>query len=393
MNTLRNILNIGNSRQHLVAISALFAGCFMVLLTCQLYADLDQILSPSQQAESQYDYLVINKKITNSMMGQNELSFFTDEELAQLAHAPTIEGISKIVPNQFPISASTGGELAFYTQLFFESIPEDYLDVKPSSWTWHEGEQLIPIILSSDFLNLYNFGFALSQNLPQLSEESIQALSFTLTIGEGAQAETYQAEVAGFSHRYSSVLIPASFMQYANSKFGHSNNPPSSRVVVKTKEPSNPKWVQFLRDHQYATQEEKLKLSKVKSILHGVFLGLSIIGLFILFLSIMLLKLFLELRIERSSEQLKLLAILGHKPSVLHKFYTQKTSQLLLVVVIICLLFVSVIQWFLHSKLALLHYTISPFIHWLIVCLGLLLPLLVHLVLRQRVVRLIQKYY
>ena len=393
MNMLNNILNLNSGQRHWIGLIALFIGFFIVLLSTQLYINLGHILSPAQQEESQYDYLVINKKITNSMMGNNAASYFTTDELSEIAKAPTVEDMTSIVPNQFPIAASTGGELQFYTQLFFESIPKAYLDIKPSSWTWQEGQQQLPVILSADFLNLYNFGFALSQNLPQLSEETIQALSFELTIGEGANAETYQAEVAGFSHRYSSVLVPESFMHYANSKFGNNTHPSSTRVVIKTKEPSNTKLVNFLREHDYSTQEEKLKMSKVKSILNWIFAAIGIIGLFILILSFMMLRLFLELNITRSGERLKLLSILGFKPRELHRVFTVKTTRLLMVIMALCLFIISAIQFALKYKLEPLHYTLSPILHWSVWMVAILLPVGVYYMLHKRVIQLIKQYY
>lgn len=393
MNMLNKILNLTSKQQHWLGLIALFIGFFIVLLSAQLYINLGHILSPAQQEDSQYDYLVINKKITNSMMGNNAASYFTTEELSELKQAPTVEDMTLIVPNQFPIAASTGGELQFYTQLFFESIPQPYLDIKPTTWTWQKGQQKVPIILSADFLNLYNFGFALSQNLPQLSEETIQALSFELTIGEGSTAETYTAEVAGFSHRYSSVLVPESFMHYANLKFGHHTQPSSTRVVIKTKEPSNPKLVEFLREHEYSTQEEKLKMSKVKSILNWIFAGVGIIGLFILILSYMMLRLFLELNITRSGERLKLLSILGFKPRELHRTFTVKTTRLLLAIMALCVFIISVIQFVLKQKLEAVHYTLSPLPHWSVWIAATLLPIGVYYMLHHRVKQLIKQYY
>ena len=44
------------------------------------------------------------------------------------------------------------------------------VDVNLDKWEFDEYERVVPIIIPRNYLNLYNFGFAQSRSLPQLSE-------------------------------------------------------------------------------------------------------------------------------------------------------------------------------------------------------------------------------
>lgn len=385
MSSLQAILSQQKKSKPWLSFVALFIGFLLLFLSVQLYVDVSAVLEGKQTKKESSEYLVVNKKITNKMMGDNEASYFSEKEMTGLKKTKSVDDLKTITSNQFPISASTSGELGFYTQLFFESVPTDYLDIEPKNWQWHEGDQTLPIVLSADFLNLYNFGFALSQGLPQMSEETIQALSFEITIGQGAHTETYRAEVAGFTQRFSSVLVPEEFMQYANRNFGNGNAQKHSRLILKTNEPDNPSLVKYLNDHNYSTQNDKLKMSKIKSLMNVVFGACGFFGLFVLMLSVMLLFMYLKLTITQSAHQLKLLFTLGFKPSVLNQFFTKRIIVSFGVLLFISILFIAGIQWFLSSILKQYQVEISPIIAWQVIVFAIALFVLIFVVLKKNV--------
>jgi hypothetical protein len=393
MDSLKSIIRTTKSTKQWLTYSALFLGFFLVLLSIQLFLDSVQLLHGKQQQKDGFDYLVVNKIITNSMMGNNANSYFTNQELEEAKQAPGIDAIATITSNQFPIAASTSGDLGFYTQLFFESVPDEYLDITLEKWSWTPGNTTVPVILSADFLNLYNFGFALSQGLPQLSEETIKALSFDLTIGEGGHQETYRAEVAGFTQRYSSVLVPNSFMTYANVNYGNLKPTQTSRIILKTKEADNPKLVEFLQQHNYATQQEKIKLSKLKTIVNWVFGGLGLFGLFILTLAIITLRMYIELQISKSADKLRLLALLGYKPKSIQSHFTAFLLKMIGILLLLSLFITSLVQVTLSLFLQKINFDITLHIHLIVVSVALLLYLFTFVGLKRYVSKIIQPFY
>ena len=389
MKMLNEIIAVQQRKSNILTYVALFIGIALLLISAQLYIDTYHIMNNKQIKNDKYDYLVMNKNITNAMMGNNASAYFTAAEIEALRNQPVVKKIGLIESNHFPIEASNFGELAFSTQLFFESIPAEYLDVNTDQFNWQLGSQTIPVILSQDFLNLYNFGFALSQGLPQMSEETVKALSFNIEIG---QTENYTAEVVGFSQRYSSVIVPQSFMQYANAKFGMVTTKDYSRLVIQTEEADNPQLVKYIRDHNYSTQNEKIKWSKIKTVVGIVFASSSFIGIFILALCILLLIMYLNLMITKAAAKLQLLSLLGYKTSILQQQFTSHLFKSFLFIVILAFLVTAVFNVALAHLLAKYQLVVSPWPSWQIILLTALLPLSIYYLFRVKAKKIIQQY-
>jgi hypothetical protein len=361
----------------------------LLFISLQLYLDTYAVLNNRQIKNDKFEYLVLNKNITNEMMGNNAQAYFSPAEIDALKKQPAVKDIGLIESNQFAIEASNFGDLAFSTQLFFESIPDDFLDIQTDKFTWKSGSQTIPVILSQDFLNLYNFGFALSQGLPQMSEETVKAISFNIKI---ADTENYTAEVVGFSQRYSSVIVPAEFMRYANSKFGMNKKDDHARLVLQTEEADQPELVKYIRSKNYSTQNEKIKWSKIKTVMGIVFGSSGFIGIFILALCMMLLILYLNLMITKAGHKLQLLSLLGYKTSVLQRQFTSGIFAAFLIIVFISLGITAVFKYLLSSFLLSYQIVSSNVIAWQIIVLGIFLMLFIFILFRIKSKKIIIQY-
>lgn len=75
------------------------------------------------------------------------------------------------------------------TYLFFESVPDRFLDVRSDEWGFEEGSEFVPIILPRNYLNLYNFGFASTRGLPQVSEDLVRVLPSIWIFRDGGSSE------------------------------------------------------------------------------------------------------------------------------------------------------------------------------------------------------------
>ena len=112
---------------------------------------------------------------------------------------------------------STG--LYFSTEMFFEAVPDQYIDVDSDKWYFNPDNTEIPIIIPRNYLNLYNFGFAQSQGLPKLSEEMATALQLEIQLQGAEISETKTGRVVGFSNRLNTILVPETFLTWANHRF------------------------------------------------------------------------------------------------------------------------------------------------------------------------------
>ena len=129
----------------------IFIGSTIVLLTSQIYFDIIPLISQETEVFKN-DAAVISKTVSAF---KTDLSF-TDKEISELESQEFVKEVSKFNNANFEIRMiAKDDQMTFYTDLFFESIPNKYLDVDPDDWEWKPSLNFIPIIIPEDYLNLY----------------------------------------------------------------------------------------------------------------------------------------------------------------------------------------------------------------------------------------------
>ena len=214
--------------------------------------------------------------------------------------------------NEFKVSASSKN-FGFYTELFFESVDDEFLDVQDERFKWEKGQPEIPIIISRDYVALYNFGFAPSQGLPQLNPQFIQRFSLDITVKGKGLKRTYPGRIVGYSDRIHTILVPQDFMNWANETFGEEKKPGPSRMILATDNPYSEEVTNFLTENKYELSSGRLIGGKVTSLLRAVITVVAIIGMIIVLLSVFIFILNFQLIISKSSEDIRLLLQLGYK--------------------------------------------------------------------------------
>jgi len=308
------------------------AGFILLLSTGQFYFEMDKILSDNKDLIDP-EYIVINKKISLLKTFNLTHAGFKPEEIEEVREQAWAERVEGFISNQFALSAYTESDRFpdFYTDLFFESIPNEFLDVKDENWDWEPGQKQLPVILPQDYLNLYNFGFAPSQGLPQISPKTIGLVGFTVTVRGKGKSMEFKGKIAGFSNRINSILVPYSFLTWANREFGYQDKNNVSRLVVVTKDPTNPDIVSFLDSKGYETIKEKLKSSRLNIILKFIISFLGTLGFFIIFLAFMVFILSFQLMISRSADKIRKLKWIGYHHLEISKPYIINFSLILII--------------------------------------------------------------
>jgi hypothetical protein len=304
-----------HSRTHLLwAFLGTLAGFVLLLSGIQFYTDLRGILTANRDLLDP-EYIVINKNVHIGQTLGLKGGGFTDEEIRDLASQPFAEKVSPFISNAFPVAGFTESERFpdFYTELFFEAIPDEYIDVKSEEWEWDPEKGVIPIIIPQDYLNLYNFGFAQSQGLPQIPKGLISVINFRIRLrGQGrGNMEDYQGRIVGFSNRIHSILVPLDFLEWANQKFGYFEKADPSRIILVSRDPTNPEIIRYIEDKGYDTIREKLKSSRLNIILKFIISFLVVLAAIIIGLAFLVFLLSLQLMISRSSEKIRRLNRLG----------------------------------------------------------------------------------
>lgn len=297
-------------------------GLVLLISIAQFYVEMKTILDENSDLIDP-EFLVINKKISILETFNFKSSTFSESEISNIKEQSWAEKAEGFISNQFALSAYTDSDRFpdFYTDLFFEAIPNEYLDVKDDRWKWEEEKNTIPVILPKDYLNLYNFGFAPSQGLPQISASTIALVNFKFKLrGQGKNKE-FKGKILGFSNRINSILVPWDFLSWANKEYGSGEKNKSSRLVVVTHEPTNPEIINFLNENNYETILEKLKGSRLNIILKFIITFLGSLGFFIILLAFSVFILSFQLLISKSAENIRKLKWLGYHYKEISKVF------------------------------------------------------------------------
>lgn len=314
---MRSILNKIFSRRlgvgkFLISAFAFLLGLSLVLLALQAYVKINSYISPKKNLS---DYIVLNKEVAMGHTIFGGKAEFTDEDVENLKAQAFVEDLGKFNANQFQVKAYAGGNLGFYTELFFESVPSQFIDNKPYNFKWKQGDEFLPLIVSQDFLNLYNFGYALGRGAPQLSKSTIGLVPLKVDITGPGGRRMFDARVVGFSERITSVLVPEEFLQWANKNIGNSNVANISRVIIKVKSDKAGSIEKYFDEHNLQVGEDKIKFSRISTIINIVMSVLVFMGTAFIIFSLVIIILNFSLIVAEAKDEISLLLQLGYKTS------------------------------------------------------------------------------
>ncbi len=376
-NSFKNIapfLNMGqNKTSKFFSYAGLGIGVFLLLASIQVYIDINQLLKEKNPRKNGYDFISITKMITNENMGKDNR--FSDADIQEIKKQPSITDAAPLLSNQFRAKASAGKIIPFSTDLFLESVKNDFIDTVPPNFSWQPGQADVPIIFSADFLEMYNV-FAPAQDLPQLSESSIATITVTLECYGPTGIQNFSCHIVALSDRINSVLVPESFLQWANKSFGNAVNTPAARVYIKTNDANNADLLNYLQQKNYHVNKDKTKFGRVKQVLQAVVSGLGGFAILVILLAMMLFSFYLQLMIARSKDNLQLLITLGYSPKWLSRTVAKKWVAAYTVIIFSALILTAIIQWlFQHFSLNGKD-ELSPFVHSSVILLAVLLLVL-----------------
>jgi len=350
-------------------------GVLLLLVSVQLYININVLLKDKNPRKDGYDYISVTKLISNENMA--EAHSFSEAEIQEIKSQSFIQDATPLLANKFLVRASGSSVLPFTTDLFLESIDNRFLDTIPENFTWKEGQAIVPIIMSADYLELYNTVFAPSKDLPQFSEKSISSVLIQLECyAPDGTAKIFKASVVGLSNRINSVLVPVNFLEWANKNLGSSSNINPSRIFIKTTDANNTELLNFLQQKNYNINKDKTKFGRVKQLLQAIVSGLSGFGILIILLAMLLFSFYLQLMIARSKDNLQLLLPLGYSPGWLSKTVAKRWVPVYTGIVSAALILAAIFQWSFQQFILHSRSDLSPYLHWMVIVIAALLLLL-----------------
>ncbi|MEO6537510.1 MAG: FtsX-like permease family protein [Ferruginibacter sp.] len=368
-------LNTGqNKSSRLFSYVGLGIGVLLLLCSAQMYININQLIKDKNPRKNGFDFVSVTKTITNQNMGGDNR--FTEADIQDLKLQPFIKDAAPLSSNQFRAKASAGNIIPFSTDLFLESVKDNFIDTVPASFKWQAGQQDVPIIFSADFLEMYNV-FAPAQGLPQLSESSIGTVNVVLECygASGIKAE-FRGHIVAVSDRINSVLVPENFLLWANKTFGNATDAPAARVYIKTIDANNADLLNFLQKKNYHVNKEKTKFGRVKQILQGIVSGLGGFALLVILLAMMLFSFYLQLMIARSKDNLQLLLTLGYSPKWLSKTLAKKWIPVYTIIIFVALAITQLFQYIFQKYFITGGGQLSQWIDIIVIAITLLLMLL-----------------
>ena len=319
-------------------------GMLIVLLSIQFYRDVLPLFTQGDSFMKK-DYIIATKKISTlgSLTGRSNT--FTKQDIEDLQRQPFTRSVGAFTPSLFKVSAGLGMQEAgihLSTEMFFESVPDEYVDVNLDKWHFDENSHTIPIIIPRNYLNLYNFGFAQSRSLPKLSEGVMSLIQMDIIMRGNGRVEQYKGNIVGFSNRLNTILVPQSFMKWANQTFAPNQEPQPSRLIVEVNNPTDTAITDYFQQKNYETEGNNLDAGKTTYFLRlitGIVMG---VGLFISLLSFYILMLSIFLLLQKNTVKLENLLLIGYSPVKVAMPYDLLTIGLNLIVF---LLSISGVVW------------------------------------------------
>jgi len=349
-------------------------GVLLLLCCIQMYININSLLKNKNPKKDGFDYLPITKMITDENVPNSHS--FTDADIAEIKKQPFIDDAAPFISNGFVIKATGGTTLPFTSDVFLEAINEKFIDTLPPPFTWKEGDNIVPVIISSDYLELYNTAFAPGRDLPQFSEKSITALLIRLDCEGVNGTESFRGNIVATSDRINTFIVPESFLKWGNRHFVNSNGPAPNKVLIRAKDANDPQLLKFIQEKNYRINKDKTLFGRIKSVLQAIVSGLAAFGVLMILLALVLFSFYLQLMIARSKENLQLLLMIGYSPSWLSKTVSRKWIPVYVSIIFVTLAIVAGFHWAFQHFVMKDSTELSPFIHPIVVAVAALLLIL-----------------
>ncbi|MBR3591093.1 MAG: ABC transporter permease [Alistipes sp.] len=326
---LRQHISIG---EFSVFVVAGIIGMIIMLTGVQLYGDVRPMLTGEKSLIGN-DYMIVTKPVKRVGISSTK---FTSDEVEAFRNEEFVIDLGEFLSSQYEVYGSVmfnGRKLS--TMMFFEAVDDKFVDVETDEWYFEGIGSSIPIIIPRNYLNLYNFGFSQTQGLPQITEALIKSVELDIRLSGNGYRDNLPARVVGFSDRLNTILVPMEFMQWANKRYADTSSNEVSRLIVEVQNPGDPEVMEYLDAMGYQAEERAAESSKALFLLQLSVAVVVLIGLIFSLLSIFILTLSIYLLIEKNSEKLRNLSLIGYTPQHIAKPYNLITASLNLAIFVV----------------------------------------------------------
>ncbi len=262
--------------------------------------------------------LIIQKKIGANNAFQLGKNDFTKREIELIKAESFVAAVEPIISNNFDVSLQTNSPVVpyFRTDVFLQTVNPTFIDIPAQNWTWKKGDAYVPLIMPRDFLVMLNT-FMSAKNIPTVSDEIAQSIPFEFTLKHGDRKEIMNVRIIGFTNEISSLLVPESFMKWANEQYGQSTDQKITQLMLAGKENQFGLVEGMLKEKHLESKNAQVLVGRLKSMI-GTFIWIVLcVSILAVFLSGLVLIQYLQLLINKNNYEIKTLIRLGYHPKKL----------------------------------------------------------------------------
>ncbi|MBR5085176.1 MAG: ABC transporter permease [Prevotella sp.] len=328
-------------------------GMAIVLLAVQFAHDVipmftggDSFMRPGQ--------MVVVKRVNTLRTVTGSAPTFRQREVEELREQPFVNDIGAFVASQYNVYATIGlGDMKMSTEMFFEAVPDKYIDVNLDRWHYRTGSDTLPIILPQNYLNLYNFGFATSKGLPAISADLVRQVPVSLRLRGWGGKKVMTGRVVGFSKTLNTILVPMNFMEETNRELAPDvESPQPSRLLVEVNNPGDDRISKFLEENNYDTEGHDADASKTASFLRTLVGIVLAVGIVITALAFYVLLLSIFLLLQKHTYKIDTLLLMGYSPGQVARPFHLLAISLNVVVFLVALVIVRVLRKYYLARIS-----------------------------------------
>ena len=335
-------------------------GAVIVLFGIQAYKDAASVLSAPDSVLSS-NFLVLSKPVSAvttfvGALGAGPRSF-SESEIEELSEVKGVSSVGTFRTAQFPVVGGISyGGFSISTEMFLESVPDEFLDVDPAIWSASVDDDVVPVVIPRTYLNFYNYGFAAARGTPQLGEELFAYVPLDLVIRGREGRRTYTGRIVGLTDRMNTILVPDDFLAEANRRFATEPEKEPSRVLVEAGSEASEELMQHINENDYVIDGGSEDAVRLLSVVRTIISIVVALGLLVSSLAFFLLLISILLLIEKNRYKNDTLHQLGYPDSKIAFPY----QALAVGVDVVVWLIAAVITIMVYPVLASLMQTISP---------------------------------
>lgn len=318
---LKQLLFRYQDRKQLIIalVGALLGMTFLVtsihyLIKVNEFGEGEEILGPNT--------IIVQKKVSASTtMGLGKTDF-SEAEIKQIMEEPGVIEAKPVVCNNFDVSFETADPLVprFRSNVFIQTVDEDFLDVKTGKWNWKESDSTVPMIMPRDFLVMLNT-YMSAQGIPQVSDELAMDIKFKFTLSNDSIKEWKNVRIVGFTNEVAAMLVPESFMNWANERYGKKEPMKITQLMISGEESEFGLVEEMLEKRHLESKKSQVVIGRLKSTVGTLILVVLAISVIAVFLSGLVLIQYLQLLLSKNAYEVKTLLRLGFHPKLLIKHF------------------------------------------------------------------------